>query len=220
MRMIRVSPPELARAFPGPNASRRVTSQPACTRRYAVHAPKQPAPTTATEGISGNSRSRALVSVRLLVQGERGVSVERPRIERAGRLRRGVRGKSGEVFAAGAEIAQRPRQLTGTRERLEPFGKARTGIRSAVAACRAQQVGILVGDEASVPSHDVRQHHRNRDRGRGPVAGSQWLRTRMGGAKHRVLDRYAGLMRPPEHRAAGFDVVRNGENAFVAAVHA
>src|SRR3954470_22578576 len=143
MRMIRVSPPELARVFPGPNASRRVTSQPACTRRYAVHAPKHPAPTTTPDGISGNSRSRALVSVRLLVQGERGLSVERPRIERSGRLRRGVGGKSGEVFAAGAEIAQSQRELPGTREPLEPFCKARTGIRSAVASCRAQQVGIL-----------------------------------------------------------------------------
>src|SRR3954471_3652487 len=108
MRMIRVSPPELARALAGPNASSSVASQPACTRRWAVHAPKQPAPTTTTEGISWSSRSHVLESVRLLVQRQRGIRVERSGVERAARLRRGVGGKSGEVFAADTEIAQGP----------------------------------------------------------------------------------------------------------------
>ena len=45
--MTRVSPPELAREFPGPQASRRVTRAP-CRRSWsAVQPPKAPAPTTA-----------------------------------------------------------------------------------------------------------------------------------------------------------------------------
>src|SRR6188474_83898 len=46
--MTRVSPPELARVFPGPHASTRVTCAPARCRYNAVHPPNAPAPTTAT----------------------------------------------------------------------------------------------------------------------------------------------------------------------------
>src|SRR6186997_1440987 len=44
--MSRVWPPELARLVAGPWASTSVTSRPDRARWYAVHAPKQPAPTT------------------------------------------------------------------------------------------------------------------------------------------------------------------------------
>src|SRR5262250_1421513 len=46
--MMRDSPPELARAFAGPYSSRSRTLAPDLRRQYAVHAPKTPAPTTAT----------------------------------------------------------------------------------------------------------------------------------------------------------------------------
>src|SRR5438132_10757228 len=48
MRITRVSPPELARLLPGPYASSIVTAWPDRARRYAIHAPKHPAPTTMT----------------------------------------------------------------------------------------------------------------------------------------------------------------------------
>src|SRR4051794_33307799 len=46
--MTRVSPPELARAFPGPHASINVTRDPRRCSSSAVQPPKAPAPTTAT----------------------------------------------------------------------------------------------------------------------------------------------------------------------------
>src|SRR5580692_307394 len=46
--MMRDSPPELARAFAGPYASERMTFWPRFARCHAVHAPKTPAPITAT----------------------------------------------------------------------------------------------------------------------------------------------------------------------------
>src|SRR5882724_5301701 len=46
--MMRDSPPELARAFAGPYASISATFFPRLARCHAVHAPKTPAPTTAT----------------------------------------------------------------------------------------------------------------------------------------------------------------------------
>src|SRR5437868_10439208 len=49
-RMTRVSPPELAREFPGPQASMRVTRAPRRTSHSAVHPPKAPAPITAMGG--------------------------------------------------------------------------------------------------------------------------------------------------------------------------
>src|SRR5438067_5064976 len=49
-RITRVSPPELAREFPGPQASRRVTRAPRRTSQSAVHPPKAPAPITAMRG--------------------------------------------------------------------------------------------------------------------------------------------------------------------------
>src|SRR5436190_17539013 len=49
-RMTRVSPPELAREFPGPQASMRVTRAPRRTSHSAVHPPKAPAPITAMRG--------------------------------------------------------------------------------------------------------------------------------------------------------------------------
>src|ERR1700691_3950439 len=48
MRIMRVSPPELERACPGPQASHRSTDLPPRRRCNAVHAPNTPAPTTAT----------------------------------------------------------------------------------------------------------------------------------------------------------------------------
>src|SRR5437870_10803219 len=48
MRRMRVSPPELARECPGPYASRSATRCPRFARCHAVHAPKTPAPITAT----------------------------------------------------------------------------------------------------------------------------------------------------------------------------
>src|ERR1700730_9414333 len=46
--MTRVSPPELARELPGPQASRSVTRAPRRTSSSAENPPKAPAPTTAT----------------------------------------------------------------------------------------------------------------------------------------------------------------------------
>ena len=51
MRMIRDSPPELARAFAGPYLSTRRTLSPFRRRLNAVQAPKQPAPITATSQV-------------------------------------------------------------------------------------------------------------------------------------------------------------------------
>src|ERR1700687_883027 len=49
-RMTRVSPPELAREFPGPQASTSVTLAPPRRSISAVQPPKAPAPTTTTAG--------------------------------------------------------------------------------------------------------------------------------------------------------------------------
>src|ERR1700733_332255 len=49
-RMIRVSPPEDAREFPGPQASSSVTRAPRSRRCSAVQPPKAPAPMTAMWG--------------------------------------------------------------------------------------------------------------------------------------------------------------------------
>src|SRR6266849_730992 len=51
MRMIRVSPPELARAFAGPYASISTTRCRRLARCHAVHAPNTPAPITATSNV-------------------------------------------------------------------------------------------------------------------------------------------------------------------------
>src|SRR5256885_8897559 len=48
--MTRVSPPELARELPGPQASTRVTFAPFRNRWRAVQPPNAPAPTTTTLG--------------------------------------------------------------------------------------------------------------------------------------------------------------------------
>src|SRR5215469_9845083 len=47
--MMRVSPPELAREFPGPHASNNVTFAPFLSSSSAVQPPNAPAPTTMTE---------------------------------------------------------------------------------------------------------------------------------------------------------------------------
>ena len=47
--MVRVSPPELAREFPGPQASIRVTFTRLCASWSADQPPNAPAPTTITE---------------------------------------------------------------------------------------------------------------------------------------------------------------------------
>src|SRR5260370_42465468 len=49
-RMTRVSPPELAREFPGPHASSKVTLAPFRRKYKAVQPPNAPAPATATWG--------------------------------------------------------------------------------------------------------------------------------------------------------------------------
>src|SRR6266851_5365663 len=51
MRMMRVSPPELARAFAGPYASISTTRCRLLARCHAVHAPNTPAPITATSNV-------------------------------------------------------------------------------------------------------------------------------------------------------------------------
>src|SRR5260370_3009674 len=51
MRMMRVSPPELARAFAGPYASISTTRCRRLARCHAVHAPNTPAPITATSNV-------------------------------------------------------------------------------------------------------------------------------------------------------------------------
>src|SRR5213595_834303 len=48
-RMMRVSPPELEREFPGPQASSSVTFAPFSRSCSAVQPPKAPAPTTITD---------------------------------------------------------------------------------------------------------------------------------------------------------------------------
>src|SRR6266566_470841 len=50
-RMTRVSPPELERVLPAPQASTSVTCAPRCSRCSAVQPPKAPAPTTTTRGL-------------------------------------------------------------------------------------------------------------------------------------------------------------------------
>src|SRR5712691_4321797 len=50
--MTRVSPPELARELPGPQASTRVTRAPRRSSMRAVHPPNAPAPTTTTDGFA------------------------------------------------------------------------------------------------------------------------------------------------------------------------
>src|SRR5215475_2102182 len=51
MRMIRVSPPLLAREFAGPYMSTSATLAPRRVRCHAVHAPNTPAPITATSNV-------------------------------------------------------------------------------------------------------------------------------------------------------------------------
>src|SRR5215469_2613316 len=48
-RMMRVSPPELAREFPGPHASSNVICAPFLSSSSAAQPPNAPAPTTMTE---------------------------------------------------------------------------------------------------------------------------------------------------------------------------
>src|SRR4029453_18123370 len=60
--MTRVSPPELARALPGPHASPSVPSAPARRRFSAVHPPKAPAPTTATRSGEAPRRCRGITA--------------------------------------------------------------------------------------------------------------------------------------------------------------
>src|SRR5437868_3229274 len=55
-RMTRVSPPELERVFPGPQASSSVTSAPDCSNCNAVHPPNAPAPTTTTRNFGAAKR--------------------------------------------------------------------------------------------------------------------------------------------------------------------
>src|SRR5262245_55978394 len=56
--MMRVSPPELARALPGPQASTSVTCPPIRRRWRAVQPPKAPAPTTTTLGFAAGAATR------------------------------------------------------------------------------------------------------------------------------------------------------------------
>src|SRR6185369_12654028 len=56
--MMRLSPPELARELPGPQASTSVTCAPIRKRWRAVQPPKAPAPTTTTFGFTGGAAIR------------------------------------------------------------------------------------------------------------------------------------------------------------------
>src|ERR1700746_1336351 len=56
--MMRVSPPELARELPGPQASTSVTCAPIRRRWRAVQPPKAPAPTTTTLGFAEGAAIR------------------------------------------------------------------------------------------------------------------------------------------------------------------
>src|SRR5687767_9947335 len=60
-RMTRVSPPELERALPGPQASKSVTCAPRRRRWRAVQPPKAPAPTTAMRGGVAAINARAAI---------------------------------------------------------------------------------------------------------------------------------------------------------------
>src|SRR5712691_622325 len=87
--MTRVSPPELARALPGPQASTSVTRAPPPLRRRnsAVQPPNAPAPTTAMCGCLAFGIKPPSATAALVLRNERRANVREPRAPRAGRPR-------------------------------------------------------------------------------------------------------------------------------------
>src|SRR6266545_6317747 len=85
--MTRVSPPELARELPGPQASRSVTRAPLAWRRRnsAVQPPNAPAPTTTTCACLALGIKPPRATVALVLRNERRSTVAAPRALRAGR---------------------------------------------------------------------------------------------------------------------------------------
>src|SRR5688572_12168845 len=77
-RMTRVSPPELARELPGPQASTSVTRAPPLRSDSAENAPNTPAPTTTTRG-PGRDGERTRVAARLGPAAARSDAAESPR---------------------------------------------------------------------------------------------------------------------------------------------
>src|SRR5271154_1261551 len=67
MRIIRDSPPELARLFPGAYASSKSTRFPARWRKLAVHEPNTPAPTTTTSNFALGVMTRVCLSLESLL---------------------------------------------------------------------------------------------------------------------------------------------------------
>src|SRR5712664_4244366 len=89
--MTRVSPPELARELPGPQASTSVTRAPWRRRNSAVQPPNAPAPTTTMRGegclLIGTQPPRAAAAAALDLRNDRRSNVREPRAPRAGRPR-------------------------------------------------------------------------------------------------------------------------------------
>src|SRR5262245_6843317 len=77
--MTRVSPPELARLLPGPQASSRVTRAPWRRRYNAVQPPNAPAPTTTTCGCFALDTTPPIATAALVFRNERRVTVRGPR---------------------------------------------------------------------------------------------------------------------------------------------
>src|SRR3954462_4611364 len=75
-RMTRVSPPELERELPGPQASTSVTFAPACRRCSAVQPPKAPAPMTVMRGLEEEAK-KVLRLIRGSLRGIRQASSHR-----------------------------------------------------------------------------------------------------------------------------------------------
>src|ERR1700716_4099248 len=81
--MTRVSPPELARELPGPQASTSVTRAPWRRRNSAVQPPNAPAPTTAMCGCLAFGITPPSATAALVLRNERRPTVGEPRAPRA-----------------------------------------------------------------------------------------------------------------------------------------
>src|ERR1700736_920907 len=77
MRMIRDSPPELARLCAAPWASISTTDWPVRRSSYAIQAPKTPAPTTAQSYVSGKREAPLRFECSLVHQMRRGQIFDR-----------------------------------------------------------------------------------------------------------------------------------------------
>src|SRR6266511_247909 len=134
--MTRVSPPELARALPGPQASSSVTRVPRRSRYNAVHPPNAPAPTTTTCGFwsmetkpfsKGNAAAQVPRNDRRLIAVPRGRRAPphaprraRPRgalAPRDRRRHRGGRRRRPRAPITSAAHSPPPEQRTSSRQR-------------------------------------------------------------------------------------------------------